>query len=174
MTSNISIVCPNWASSLGLKVLAMRILLCRSGQSCRRDISAAGRLSCSKLAASLATCRQYGNFPLRASPMIPITGHLCLVLTRTGGPRFPELEEEAGFRRTFRCPRATTTSSSSLYPPQPNNLTPQQVIHDSQYQVTGRIWTNAQPTNVFYRLNLGTSTANPLLAPLEQPAGSHR
>jgi hypothetical protein len=27
MTSNISIVCANWASSLGLNVLAMRILL---------------------------------------------------------------------------------------------------------------------------------------------------
>jgi len=54
--------------------------------------------------------------------------------------------------------------AARLYLPQPNNLTPQQVIHDSQYQVRGSIWTNAQPTNVFYRLNPGTSTANPFVS----------
>jgi hypothetical protein len=50
---------------------------------------------------------------------------------------------------------------ASLYPPQPTNLVNQQVIDDLHYQVTGHIWTNALPTGVFYRVNIGTNVVNP-------------
>src|ERR1035441_6442964 len=99
MTSNISIVCANWASSLGLKVLAMRILLYRSGHFCCLGISAAGRLSCSKLAASLGGRREFGKFPLQAFADQPAgayhrtllshfdTGRRCMPLRTRGGSR---------------------------------------------------------------------------------------
>lgn len=80
----------------------------------------------------------------------------------------PETTNEWLLRITGPYPAGTFEGylklAARLYPPKPNNLTSQQVVHDSQYQVTGRIWTNAQPTNVFYRVNLGTSTANPFVS----------
>src|ERR1017187_8656239 len=81
MTSNISIVCANWASSLGLNVLAMRTLFFWSRYSGCRTISAAGHLACSKLAASLGRSGQYGKFPLPGSRFALIIGHLCPILT---------------------------------------------------------------------------------------------
>ena len=84
MTSNISIVCANWASSLGLKVLAMRILFCPSRHSDRRIISAVRRSACSKLAASFERSRQYGEFPLCRRRFVLITRHLCPILARAG------------------------------------------------------------------------------------------
>jgi hypothetical protein len=45
---------------------------------------------------------------------------------------------------------------ASLCPPRPDNLVAQQVISDNQYQVRGRLWTNTQPTAVFYRVSSGT------------------
>lgn len=55
-------------------------------------------------------------------------------------------------------------TAATLYPPQPANLAAGQVLHDSKYLVVGHIWTNPQPSTVFYRVNAGTSTANPFTA----------
>jgi len=80
----------------------------------------------------------------------------------------PETTNAWLLRITGAYPAGTFESylklAARLYPPKPNNLTTQQLVHDSQYQVTGRIWTNAQPTSVFYRVNLGTSTTNPFVS----------
>jgi hypothetical protein len=50
--------------------------------------------------------------------------------------------------------------AARLAPPQASNLVSQQVIDDSHYQVRGHIWTNTQPTGVFYRVNLSTNMVN--------------
>src|SRR5271169_5619958 len=91
MTSNISIVCANWASSLGLKVLAMRILVYHSGHYCCRDTSAAGRSSCSKLAASLGGRSEFGKFPLQAFAGQPAGAYHRTLLSHfdTGRRRTP-------------------------------------------------------------------------------------
>jgi hypothetical protein len=72
------------------------------------------------------------------------------------------------FRQTGLCTPSTLESRLRLAaracPPKANNLVHQQVIYDSHYKVTGHIWTNAQPTNVFYRVNLGTTTAYPFVS----------
>ena len=79
MTSNISIVCPNWAASLGLKVLTMRILFSRLIQRIRqspRSGRVAGRFGSSKLAASFETRRNFEKF---FCPAIPRSGLQTLV-----------------------------------------------------------------------------------------------
>jgi len=71
------------------------------------------------------------------------------------------------FRQTALCTPSTLESrlrqAARACPPKPNNLVHQQVIRDSHYQVAGHIWTNAQPANVFYRVNPGTATVYPFV-----------
>jgi len=71
------------------------------------------------------------------------------------------------FRQTGLCTSSTLESrlrqAARACPPKPNNLVHQQVIRDSHYQVTGHIWTNAQPANVFDRVNPGTATVYPFV-----------
>jgi hypothetical protein len=75
--------------------------------------------------------------------------------------------------------------AASLYPPQPSNLTTGQTVHQSSYQVLGRIWTNTSPTEVWYQVNTD-ATSNPwvkangstnwtaALAPYLVPGGANR
>jgi hypothetical protein len=51
--------------------------------------------------------------------------------------------------------------AARLAPPRPTNLTDLQVVSDARYQVAGHIWAHAQPTGVFYRVNLGSHPVNP-------------
>jgi len=51
-------------------------------------------------------------------------------------------------------------SAARLHPPRPDNLFDRLAIEDSQYQVTGRIWSVARPTSVYYRVAPGTNAAN--------------
>jgi hypothetical protein len=70
-------------------------------------------------------------------------------------------------RRTGLCAAVTLEAflreALRAYPPQPNNLVDQQVVRVADYEVRGRIWTNAQPTGVFYRVTQGTPAADPFV-----------
>jgi hypothetical protein len=85
---------------------------------------------------------------------------LCMIDPKTTNAWL--LRVDGGYSATAFA--SVLRQAASLCPPQPTNLVDRQVIRDGHFEVAGHLWSQTQPANVYYRVNVGTGTLNPFTA----------